>query len=256
MARRSAMHAFVVGLADGAGAVTAESYETYVAQDAFFLHGFAQAYAAALSKLPPGDLDGLKRFHGLISAVLEELDLHLQVHPDLDLDSLEPLEATTAYLDFLKGVAGDPARQVNEVLAAMAPCMRLYAEIGSLLARALPDATSETNPFHSWVEQYAAEEFAAAAKEVDDLLDEYASLPGAASFEAMTELYNRAMELEFGFFDAQAVRGRGSPGALSKVRRQMDEDWKSTTTEAGTQRAQARAKARAKGTGKKGNGEL
>lgn len=43
-----------------------------------------------------------------------------------------PVKATTEYVNFLLAVASDPASSVAQVLAAMVPCMRLYAFLGKV----------------------------------------------------------------------------------------------------------------------------
>ncbi|CAN0538855.1 unnamed protein product, partial [Scytosiphon promiscuus] len=43
-----------------------------------------------------------------------------------------PLKATSEYVNFLLAVASDPASSVAQVLASMAPCMRLYAFLGKV----------------------------------------------------------------------------------------------------------------------------
>ena len=210
VAEESASHGFVLGLADASGRVSAASFAAYIAQDATFLHAFAQAYALAMSKVPRGDVEALRDFHGLIGAVLEEMQLHAAYARDLgiDLDGADgrPSEATLAYTDFLLGVGRD-ADSPAEVLAAMVPCMRLYARIGALLRAAFPDSAGTDNPFAEWVMTYSSGAFEEAAAVVEALLDDYAARPGAPPAALLSERYGRAMRLEFNFFDAQAVGG-------------------------------------------------
>jgi thiaminase/transcriptional activator TenA len=78
-------------------------------------------------------------------------------------------------------------------MAAMAPCMRLYAWLGRELLPRL-DAAS---PYADWVRTYADPGFHALADRVDALME----APGGDA-AAMARLYRRAMTLEFGFFRA------------------------------------------------------
>lgn len=43
-----------------------------------------------------------------------------------------PVAATADYVEFLEGVASSPSSSVAQVLASMAPCMRLYAFLGKV----------------------------------------------------------------------------------------------------------------------------
>lgn len=181
-------HPFVQGLGDGSLAVGA--FKSYVAQDAYFLDAFARAYAFCLAHgTSREDLFG---FSELIAGVLEELKLHRSYTEKLgvSLDGVTPLAATQAYVDFLLGNArqGD----LGETIAGMTPCMRLYAYLGQTLAK------KEVAPAYvDWVKTYSDPGFEALAVRLEELLDQH-----AADRPAVRANYRRAMELEYGFFDA------------------------------------------------------
>jgi thiaminase/transcriptional activator TenA len=181
-------HPFVQGLGDGSLAVGA--FKSYVAQDAYFLDAFARAYAFCLAHgTSREDLFG---FAELIAGVLEELKLHKSYTEKLQvsLDGVTPLAATQAYVDFLLG----NARQghLGETIAGMTPCMRLYAWLGQTLAK------KDVAPAYAdWVKTYSDPGFEALAVRLEELLDQH-----AADSPAVRANYRRAMELEYGFFDA------------------------------------------------------
>jgi thiaminase/transcriptional activator TenA len=181
-------HPFVQGLGDGSLATAA--FKSYVAQDAYFLDAFARAYAFCLAHgTSREDLFG---FSELIAGVLEELKLHKSYTEKLgvSLDGVTPLPATRAYVDFLLG----NARQGNlgETIAGMTPCMRLYAWLGQTLAK------KDVAPAYAdWVKTYSDPGFEALAIRLEELLDQH-----AVDSPAVRANYRRAMELEYGFFDA------------------------------------------------------
>ena len=74
----------------------------------------------------------------------------------------------------------------------MTPCMRLYAFLGKSLA-----ATMLAPLYGEWVKTYADPGFDALAQQLEALLDRHAS-----DSETVRANYRRAMELEYGFFDA------------------------------------------------------
>ena len=181
-------HRFVQGLGDGALPVA--SFKSYVAQDAYFLDAFARAYAFCLAH--GTSRDDLFGFSELIAGVLEELKLHKGYAERLNvsLDGVTPMAATLAYVDFLLGTArrGD----LGETIAGMTPCMRLYAFLGQTLAR------KDVAPAYAdWVKTYADPGFEALAVRLEGLLDLHAT-----DTPAVRTNYRRAMELEYGFFDA------------------------------------------------------
>ena len=181
-------HPFVQGLGDGSLPVA--NFKSYVAQDAYFLDAFARAYAFCLAHgTSREDLFG---FAELIAGVLEELKLHKSYTEKLQvsLDDVTPLPATGAYTGFLLQAARQG--QLGETIAGMTPCMRLYAFLGQTLAR------KEVAPAYAdWVKTYSDPGFEALAVRLEELLDQH-----AADSLAVRANYRRAMELEYGFFDA------------------------------------------------------
>ena len=187
-AHRSLAHPFVRGLGDGS--LPVESFRRYVAQDAYFLEAFARAYAYCLAQSTARA--DLQAFAGLIGGVIEELKLHAGYAErwKVDLAHVAPAPATRAYTEFLIELAR--LGGIGLTTAAMTPCMRLYAFLGQELARR-PVAP----PYAEWVRTYAAPEFEALARTLEDLLDWHAT-----GSPAVHTAYRRAMELEYGFFDA------------------------------------------------------
>ena len=180
-------HPFVQGLADGS--LPPQRFARYMEQDSYFLDAFARAYAMALAKSP--DREGFFAFKDLLDGVLDELQLHEELAARYEL-SLEPTPsiATVAYTDFLLRVAA--MSPVGDIVAAMTPCMRLYAWLGQELAGRL----SNTSPYRDWVMTYSSPEFEGIATRLEDLLDKYGK-----GLDKVPANYRRAMELEFAFFD-------------------------------------------------------
>lgn len=187
-AGRILAHRFVAGLGDGS--LATESFRSYVAQDAYFLDAFARAYAFCLAN--GTSRDDLYGFSELIAGVIDELKLHKSYTERLQivLDNVMPMSATKAYTDFLLATAR--VGNLGSTIAAMTPCMRLYAFLGQSLA-AQPVAPA----YADWVRTYADPGFEALAARLEALLDLHAS-----DTPEVRANYRRAMELEYNFFDA------------------------------------------------------
>jgi thiaminase/transcriptional activator TenA len=187
-AARILANRFVAGLGDGT--LPVESFKRYVAQDAYFLEAFARAYAFCLGH--GTSRDDLHGFAELIAGVLEELKLHASYAErwQVDLSGVMPIPATRAYVDFLLEVAA--RGNLGETVAAMTPCMRLYAWLGQTLA-----AGTVAPRYAEWVKTYADPGFEGLAVRLEELLDRHAT-----DTPAVRANYRRAMELEYGFFDA------------------------------------------------------
>jgi thiaminase (transcriptional activator TenA) len=181
-------HAFLRGIADGA--LDRQAFCFYVGQDAAFLDAFVRAYALCVARAP--DRSSMEAFKGLLDGGFDELRLHAGYAErwGVDLDPA-PAPATAAYTDFLLRVAA--LEPVAHACAAMTPCMRLYAWLGTELLPVLDPAS----PYAEWVQTYADPGFQGLASTLEDLLDRLGGDP-----DAVAERYRRAMELELAFFSA------------------------------------------------------
>ena len=182
-------HAFVRGLAEGM--LERDVFRQYVAQDAFFLRAFLKAYALAAAKCD--DFERARIFHELMTGVLDELMLHASYAAklDIDLDDVKPYAATSAYTDFLLRVAWHGS--LAEIIAAMVPCLRLYAHIGNELTTCL----RPEHPYEDWIKTYSGEHFRQLCDRLESLLDEV-----AADSPTVRDTYCYALQCELDFFSA------------------------------------------------------
>src|SRR5262249_26975377 len=155
------------------------------AQDTYFLEAFVRAYAFCLAYI--STRQDIEDFADLIAGVREELGLHkaYAARWQVDLAGVKPLAATTAYVEFLLGTAQRGA--LGETIAAMTPCMKLYAFLGQSLAR-----RDRAAVYEEWIKTYADPGFEALAARLEALLDRH-----AGDNEPVRANYRRAMQLEF-----------------------------------------------------------
>ena len=183
-------HPFVRKMADGSLAKAA--FRRYVAQDVFFLDAFFRAYALAAARIT-GDPERARAFHRLMGGALDEMRLHEEYARGLgiDLGRIRPYPCVQAYTDFLLRTAWHEGP--GETVAAMTPCMRLYAWLG----KALRPSLREGHPYARWIETYAAPGFEALAAELEDLVD-LLSPDGRET----RDIYRYALQCEVEFFTA------------------------------------------------------
>ena len=140
------------------------------------LKSFADAYKRAERKCdgeeaPPTQARCRGDLRELRDAVEEELKLHSgyakKWGADLGKD-FKPLKATIDYTSFLEKISRDPTASAAEVVAAMVPCMTLYAILGKRLEKA---GIEDDNPYREWVETYSSDEFWEAKEQAEGLLD-------------------------------------------------------------------------------------
>lgn len=189
IAERCLVHPFVTGLADGS--LDKEAFKRYVAQDAFFLRAFRKAFALAIARCD--DTETAKIFHNLMGGVLKELNLHAAYSKEMgiEIDSVTPFPQCQAYTDFLQKTAWQDS--VAEIVAAMAPCMVLYAWLGTRLQGTI----SPNTPYIKWIDTYASEDMQQLAKTMETLLDRMAQ-----DTPEIRHAYRYAMKCEYDFFSA------------------------------------------------------
>ena len=189
-------HPFVRGLGDGT--LPEAAFRFYIRQDYVFLIDYGRLLALGAARAPR--LEWMRRFGGLAQSVLEtEMELHREFAARwgvsvAELENERPAPATAAYCDFLLRTAalGD----FGELVAAVAPCMWAYAEIGTALA-----ASGPAERYREWIDMYASAEFGELAGWARELLD---AVPGDP--ERMRAAFVTSSEHELAFWES-AFRG-------------------------------------------------
>jgi thiaminase/transcriptional activator TenA len=197
---RYTQHAFVEGLSDGS--LPQESYLHYLRQDYIFLTHFSRAWALAAAKA--STIDEMAAASATVHALVHvEMPLHVETCTAHGINRAT-LEATPeapenlAYTRYVleAGYSGD----FLDLLAALAPCVLGYGEIGRRLA-------GSDGPYAEWCATYAGSEYQALCKDVGALIDGailrrlgpgWADLPRAAELQAR---FSTATRLETGFWD-------------------------------------------------------
>lgn len=180
---------FVRGIGDGTLANFKFAY--YVGQDAFFLEAFARAYTIAAAKI--SDWQGFSVLYDLAGGVLQELKLHQSyaVQWNVNLQEIEPAATTRRYTDFLLATAW--SQDAGMTIAAMLPCMRLYAFLGQKLAQ----EEILDHPYADWVRTYSSPEFEPLAEQLAQLANQYTK-----PTDLVRSTYRYAMQCELAFFEA------------------------------------------------------
>ncbi len=194
-------HAFVEGMKDGS--LPREAFLHYLRQDYVFLIHFSRAWALAVVKSETHE-EMLTAVGTVNALVAEEMQLHIGICEAAGI-SQDALFATPeraenlAYTRFVleAGYSGD----LLDLLAALAPCVMGYGEIGS---RLVSEATSET--YRDWINTYAGEDYQGACKAVGELLDSALTRRIGVEFEAsprwkrLCQTFRTATELEVNFW--------------------------------------------------------
>ena len=159
-------HAFVAGLADGT--LPRPSYLRYLQQDYLFLIQFARAWALATTKAET--LVEMRACAETVQALIgTEIQLHVRTCAakgitEAELFAAEEALETIAYTRFVldSGHSGD----LLDLLAALAPCVLGYGEIGARLGAGTSGAA-----YQDWINSYAGGTYQDTCHAVSTLID-------------------------------------------------------------------------------------
>ncbi len=159
-------HAFVAGLGDGT--LPRDAFLRYLRQDYVFLIHFSRAWALAIVK--SDNLEEMKMASNLVHALIhQEMKLHIVVCAAEGI-SAEELEQTAelpqniAYTRYVleAGFSGD----FLDLMAALAPCVIGYGEIGARLQTENPNSK-----YKDWIDTYAHPDYQQLCVNVGSLID-------------------------------------------------------------------------------------
>lgn len=198
-------HGFVEGLRDGS--LPRACFLHYLRQDYVFLTHFSRAWALAAAKADT--LEEMQAASATLHALAhEEMPLHVRICAAAGIDAAD-LEATPeapenlAYTRYVlaAGYSGD----FLDLMAALAPCVLGYGEIGARLA-------GSGGPYADWIGTYGGDGYQGLCRAVGALIDaglvrrlgpDWPTLPRA---EALAGHFATATRLEVGFWD-MGLRG-------------------------------------------------
>ena len=192
-------HAFVQQLS--AGTLPLPAFQHYLVQDYLFLIHFARAKALAVVK--GESLAAMRGKAAAVLAILDETKLHLKYCADWGLseadvvatpETVETVSYTRWVLD--RGLHGD----ILDLEVALAPCTVGYGEV-ALRILADPARMVAGNPYQSWIEMYASDDYQALARAAAERLDSLGdSHGGEARFAALSRDFGEAARLEQRFW--------------------------------------------------------
>ena len=195
-------HAFVEGLCDGT--LPRKAFLDYLVQDYLFLIHFSRAWALAVTKADT--VDEMRLAAGTVNALInDEIALHIRTCAAAGLSENDLFEAeekpqNIAYTRYVldAGHAGD----FLDLLAALAPCVMGYGEIGARLA-----ARKSSDTYADWIATYAGADYQQLCRDVGGLIDaavarRLGDTPATSPrWLHLCHRFRTATRLEVGFWD-------------------------------------------------------
>lgn len=160
-------HGFVEGMRDGT--LPRPAFLAYLVQDYRFLIHFSRAWALGVVKA--GSLAEMRACAATVDALVNrETSLHVRLCAEAGIpaEALEAAEEAPENLAYTRyvleaGYSGD----FLDLLAALAPCVLGYGEIGARLAREAEAGT----PYADWIATYSGADYQQTCRSVGALLD-------------------------------------------------------------------------------------
>lgn len=183
-----------------AGTLSRERFQHYMIQDAHYLVAFGRGLAVAAAKAH--NAEGVVQFaNAAEAAVVVERELHDGFMREYEISPAQfaatPLSPVCHhYVHFLQSMGW--SRSYPVALAALLPCFWIYAEVG----RAIVGIARPNNPYQSWIDTYAGDEFHALVNQVRATIDTVAAQADARTLAEMHEAYTDAAKLEWMFWDS------------------------------------------------------
>ncbi len=195
-------HAFVQRLGDGS--LPREAFLHYLKQDYVFLIHFSRAWALAVTKAET--VEEMRLAAGTVNGLInEEIALHIKTCALAGIDeatlfTTEERQENLAYTRYVldAGHSGD----LLDLLAALAPCVMGYGEIGAHLS-----ATKSSETYAEWIGTYAGNEYQLLCRDVGALIDaavarRIGDVPEASPrWQSLCDRFRLATKLEAGFWD-------------------------------------------------------
>nr|WP_295740237.1 thiaminase II [uncultured Acidocella sp.] len=191
-------HPFVQALAEGR--LKPEAFRNFLIQDYLFLIQYGRAYALLAAKLEA--LEDIKAALATAQALIEtEMPLHVKYCEgwgitEAQMRAAEPSLEMLAYTRYVLevGYSGDALA----LLAALAPCIAGYAEVGAYAAaRAGAD-----NLYRPWIETYTGADYLEVVASSLAMIDRVGAACGAAGRAAELQgIFTQATKLEAAFWN-------------------------------------------------------
>lgn len=179
---------FLEGLRDGT--LDGDVFARYLAQDVHYLRAYEQ-HLRRLAATTDGDAAAFWA-SAAAGCADEARDLHHRRLAGTHAD--DPVHPTCAgYLAHLQAAADSGS--VGVLAAAVLPCFRVYAWVGTQLGRA-----PEGHPFADWLGAYGDPAFAAASAEATARVEALAAAADPSERGRMARAHRRSTEWELAFF--------------------------------------------------------
>ncbi len=168
----------------------------YVNQDSLYLSEYKKSLVTVGTKCHhPKET---QFFYEAATGIIEVEDtLHKQFLED-KYRNPTPTPSCELYNSYLARIVNNESVEVG--IAAVLPCFTIYKEVGEHIFT--QQTNNENNPYQTWIDTYASDEFAAAVQQAIDIANTYALTASPENLAKMEEAFIKTSKLEYMFWDS------------------------------------------------------
>jgi thiaminase/transcriptional activator TenA len=195
-------HKFILEMA--ADSLPIEKFVFYLRQDHIFLKEFCTFLLIAKQKCSDQELkmwfDSL--YHSTIDSEMQmqrELLLSLGISNIIDKNAttITMAPATSNYVSFLRKVSSSPAKNLEVIVSAMAPCPWSYLEIAQKLSK----SDIKTDVYCKWIRFYSSKESQQQIEELKNILSRLYDRADESTKRLMKQHFGAACKYEYDFWE-------------------------------------------------------
>ncbi|CAA6819307.1 MAG: Thiaminase II (EC involved in salvage of thiamin pyrimidine moiety [uncultured Sulfurovum sp.] len=187
-------HGFIKDLM--AGTLSKDAFGFYVNQDTLYLAEYTKVLSQVGIKCYEAEETQfyLESATGIIEV---EKALH-QVFLDKKYVDKEVSPTCELYVSYMARIVNNYSVEVG--LAAVLPCFSIYKEVGDYMIA--HQSNKDSNPYQTWIDTYAGEEFAASVAEAIKITNKYAATASPENLKLMEEVFLKTSKMEWMFWDS------------------------------------------------------
>lgn len=187
----------------GAGTLTQERFAFYLKQDELYLNDYAKVHALILTKTSDAEI-----MKYMVQVQRNIFNVEKDVHNDYltsfgitqdDMAHARQSAFARAYTTNILTIAYSGS--LVESLVAVLPCAWVYADYGQRLAAEFAD-TLATNPYRSWIETYASDEFWQSSVWLIEHIEELVQDLSEEERERLIHIFVTGVEYEYMFWSS------------------------------------------------------
>ncbi len=177
-----------------------DTFGFYVNQDSLYLSEYKKALVTVGTKCHKPE--ETQFFYESATGIIEVEDALHKLFLEEQYKNPVPSPTCELYNSYLSRTVHNESVEVGA--AAVLPCFTIYKEVGDyILAN---QSNQGSNPYQSWIDTYASDEFAAAVEQAISIVNSYAEHASPKSLAKMEEAFMKTSQLEWMFWDSAHKR--------------------------------------------------